>query len=55
MNNENIVPVTYNGKVVGWVDSNKTPIYISPIDDKSQKLLEELMSSSIYISSRQTG
>jgi hypothetical protein len=55
MNNENIVPVTYNGKVVGWVDSNKTPIYISPIDDESQKLLEELMSSSIYISSRQTG
>ena len=55
MNKENIVPVTYNGKIIGYTDSSKTPSYIKPIDDESREILEELMSSPIYISSRQTG
>ena len=55
MNNENIVPITYNGKIIGYTDSSKTPSSITPIDDESRGILEELMSSPIYISSRQAG
>ena len=55
MNNENIVPITYNRKIIGYTDSSKTPLSITPIDDESREILEELMSSPLYISSRQTG
>ena len=55
MDNENIVPITYNGKIIGYTDSSKTLSSIEPIDSKSREILEELMSSPIYISSRQQG
>jgi hypothetical protein len=55
MDNENIVPITHNGKIIGYTDSSKTPLSITPIDGKSREMLEELMSSPVYISSRQTG
>ncbi len=55
MNNENIFPITYNGKIIGYTDSSKTPSSITPIDDESREILEELMLSPLYISSRQTG
>jgi hypothetical protein len=55
MNNENIVPITYNGEIIGYTDPSKTPLSITPIDGKSREILEELMSSPIYISSRQQG
>lgn len=55
MDNENIVPITYNGKIIGYTDSSKNPSSITPIDSESREILEELMSSPIYISSRQTG
>jgi putative methionine-R-sulfoxide reductase with GAF domain len=53
MDNENIVPITYNGKIIGYTDSSKTLSSIEPIDSESREILEELMSSPIYISSRQ--
>ena len=53
MSNESIVPITYNGKIIGYTDSSKTPSSITPIDGESKEILEELMSSPIYISSRQ--
>jgi hypothetical protein len=55
MNKENIFPITYNGKIIGYTDSSKTPSSITPIDDESREILEELMTSPLYISSRQTG
>ena len=55
MNNENIVPITHNGKIIGYTDPSKTPLSITPIDGKSREMLEELMSSPVYISSRQLG
>jgi hypothetical protein len=55
MSNENIVPITYNGKIIGYTDPSKTPLSITPIDGKSREILEELMSSPVYISSRQLG
>jgi hypothetical protein len=55
MNKENIFPITYNGKIIGYTDSSKTPLSITPIDDESREILEELMTSPLYISSRQTG
>lgn len=55
MNNESIVPITYNGKIIGYTDSSKTPSSITPIDGESREILEELMSSPLYISSRQKG
>ncbi len=55
MNNENIVPITHNGKIIGYTDPSKTPLSITPIDGKSREMLEELMLSPVYISSRQLG
>ena len=55
MDNENIVPITHNGKIIGYTDPSKTPLSITPIDGKSREMLEELMSSPVYISSRQLG
>jgi hypothetical protein len=55
MSNENIVPITHNGKIIGYTDPSKTPLSITPIDGKSREMLEELMLSPVYISSRQLG
>jgi hypothetical protein len=55
MNKQNIFPITYNRKIIGYIDSSKTPLSITPIDDESREILEELMTSPLYISSRQTG
>ena len=46
------IPVKYNGKIVGWTNSEKNPSAIKFVDEESRKLVEEHLEQPIGISSR---
>lgn len=49
MNDERKIPITYDGKLMGWTNSYENPTSITTIDVKSKKLLEKLMSLLIHL------
>ena len=48
------IPVKYNGKIVGWTNS-ENPSTIKFVDEESRKLIEKHIEHPIYISSRKMG
>ena len=55
MNKEELnIPVKYNGKIIGWTNSENSST-IKFVDEESRKLIEKHIEHPIYISSRKMG